>query len=147
MSEVNIPLLRKAVEWVEEQDKLPEAEREWDQTTWASARFTNPNDPDSIYDERMLGSGDYYMSWDEIQKLAEQRGLKCGTAYCVAGWIGQQTDSAYKLSWNPPGKLPVDDFAADVLGLTAEQADELFDEDNSAADVRSIAEGIAGEKL
>jgi hypothetical protein len=147
MSEVNIPLLRKAVEWVEEQDKLPEAEREWDQTTWAGARFIDPNDPSLVYDSYMLGSGEYYKTWDEIQRLAEQRGMTCGTAYCVAGWIGQQQDSAYKTTWNPPGKPPVDDFAQVVLGLTAEQADELFDEGNSAADIRRISESIAGEKL
>jgi hypothetical protein len=30
----NIPLLRKAVEWVEEQAALPEEERTWDQGVW-----------------------------------------------------------------------------------------------------------------
>lgn len=31
---VNVPLLRKAVEWVEEQVALPESERVWDQSEW-----------------------------------------------------------------------------------------------------------------
>ena len=34
MSEVNIPLLRKAVEWVEEQAALPVAQSQWDQSAW-----------------------------------------------------------------------------------------------------------------
>ena len=36
-NEVNIPLLRKAVEWAEAEATKPEIDREWDQSNWVNA--------------------------------------------------------------------------------------------------------------
>jgi hypothetical protein len=54
----------------------------------------------------------------------------------VAGWVETLKNptpiNAELLVWSPDGKIPdkffaVRDFAAEVLGLTNEQAEELFD--------------------
>lgn len=108
MTKVNVPLLRKAVEWVEEQDAIPGGS--WDQSVYVSTY------------------------------------APCGTVYCVAGYVGQLTDPRFKDTEQVNG-LHVETVASKALGLTEFQARELFDEDNSAPDVRRIAERIAGEKL
>lgn len=108
--EPNVPLLRKVVEWVEEQDRLPKSERVWNQIFW------------------------------------------CGTTYCIAGklalddgWqvLDSQSNTVHK------GGLAAwpDDIAKNLLGLAIGDASQLFDPDNTAADIRRIAEELAGERL
>jgi hypothetical protein len=121
----NIPLLRKAVEWVEEQDKL-ETNREWYQGGWF---------------ERSLGErsgGDHF----------------CDTAYCLAGWVALQagwtpvfeTDSTSLVERN--GVIAITEaVAARELGLDSMPAMWLFAASNSAERIRYMAERIAGEKL
>lgn len=133
MREVNIPLLRKAVEWVESQAALPGAEREWHQEIWfISAEDTH-----------------LYTAWGK--RLAEQALPSCGTACCVAGWVASQEEPLIyhhqsNMYYNRKGEEPAI-AAARLLGLTDSQADHLFSASNSAADIRRIAEGIAGETL
>jgi hypothetical protein len=130
----DVPLLRKTVEWVEEQEALTES-REWDQGSWYAAAYEEP--------------------W-------------CGTVYCVAGKI------ALDHGWKPCHFLPeaenwvkdgevrdIEELASEILGLRVciaersgfaacdpDQHDQaLFHGDNTAADVRRIAERIAGERL
>jgi hypothetical protein len=117
--EVNIPLLRKAVEWVEKQDKLPKQQRQWDQADWLS-----PEDVRIEFDTLAPG---------------------CGTAYCLAGYVAQLLDEDYKHSEEPDGKPHSADFADTALGLPADH--RMFSCNNSAADIRRIAESIAGESL
>lgn len=114
MSEVNVPLLRKMVEWVEEQEKLTEG-REWYQ-------------PTIIAHSVMLGlSRDNY----------------CGTVYCVAGKVA--VDNGWTNSMGDP--TAAIDYAESCLGLKHIPDHGLFVRDNTAEDIRRIAEDIAGEKL
>ena len=117
MSEVNIPLLRKAVEWVEEQDRLPEQQRQWNQ-------------------------------WNFVELESDRIDGGCGTAYCVAGYIGALVDARFtntSLIETEDGAMHVADVAEDALGLPDRHG--LFQCNNTAADIRRIAEGIAGERL
>lgn len=139
MTMVNVPLLRKAVEWVEEQDKLAVSghRSEWAQDQWMAYRTDDGLLVDGVFVDDATKA--------ELHRLAE-RG-ECGTAYCVAGYVGQLLDESYKYTWSPDGLPAVDDFAERALGLTTNQADLLFGGVNTADDVRRIAEEIAGEKL
>jgi hypothetical protein len=130
---MNIPLLRKAVEWVEEQDALATSKRKWYQGSWAQKRIDaaqeNVNDP------------------------------FCHTAVCVAGKIA--LDAGWVPVWDDQNEamfyadratkngvtLPIEHIAARELGLDVEDANDLFDGNNQAADIRMIAESIAGERL
>lgn len=151
----NIPLLRKAVEWVEGQEALNEG-REWHQADWV-----------------------VFPSLSSIQ-----RGGWCETAFCVAGKIAfdlgwniemEKTSEAFM---GPKGQEErVYAYASTIMSKTitdengdqekvyayasdiAEQAlgqryvdqphyvGDLFGGGNTAADIRRIAETIAGEKL
>jgi hypothetical protein len=124
---VNIPLLRKAVEWVEEQEKRPLHQRQWNQGHYV-----------------------HYNIWAGLK--VDDLGY-CGTTYCVAGYVGQLLEPRYSDDALPVGRLGepdlphVNDFAAEALGLTTPQADLLFSGSNTASQVRRIAERLAGEKL
>lgn len=103
----NIPLLRKVVEWVEEQDALPYDKCTWNQMYWAEES-------------------------------------NCGTVYCVAGKIAHDLHPDWSVD-------KIDKYAKGVamqaLEIGHEDADRLFHENNSAEDVREVAEWIAGERL
>lgn len=128
-NEINIPLLRKAIEWIEEQDALPREVRQWDQGNWVT--------PESDRVEMGYAPG-------------------CGTAYCVAGWIAKEihpelADTNEALI---DGKfVSTQQVAGQALGLPLESCgcccedNNLFYSLNTAADVRRIAEELAGEKL
>lgn len=125
---LNVPLLRKAVEWVEEQAALPEEQSEWYQGTWR-------------VDGEMLDRS-------------------CGTAYCMAGYIGQLLDERYRESQTVDG-MHVADFAGEALGLERPGPGEmlagvgsmghafqpLFHASNTVEDIRRIAERLAGGPL
>jgi hypothetical protein len=131
--EVNIPLLRKAVEWAEVEAAKPIVDRQWEQLhyRWEAV--------DAL--RAMRGS---WFSTDipnYEERLTTQR--SCGTAYCIAGYIhyvliGNEPAFAYSSSG---------DVAMEALGITEAQAEELFHASNSITDVRRIAEDIAGERL
>ena len=124
---VNIPLLRKAVEWAEAEAARPRQESRWFQGSYV---------------------------WD-----AESRSIalgvpatECGTAYCIAGYVGVLQDSAFNDSqWRIDDVTGVYTHVAEVaqeaLGITSAQADDLFKGDNSIKRVRQVAEQIAGKKL
>jgi hypothetical protein len=125
---VNVPLLRKAVEWVEEQASKPEGGN-WYQGSWVQYLANL-----SEYDRTWL--------WENYHVDPH-----CGTAYCMAGYIGQLYDDAYKTSdYNSDGEH-VSGFAREALGINHGQADQLFAGNNTAERIRQLAEEIAGEKL
>ena len=131
--EVNIPLLRKAVEWVEAEAERPFGESEWDQKSWVKA-----------YHEGSELFNPKTNCYEEVST--------CGTAYCVAGYVGQLLEPAYRDStwvWNKDkgGDIHVSNFAQEQLGITPEEGFRLFHADNTAEDIRRIAESIAGEPL
>ncbi len=111
---VNIPLLRKAVEWVEEQAALPTIDRQWYQGAY-----------------RMEGL------------LA---GRSCDTVMCVAGYVADLSGVGWRGNSDVTSEREyASDVAERLLGLPP--GHRLFLGDNTAADVRRIAEGIAGERL
>lgn len=140
MTDVNIPLLRKAVEWVEEQAALPEIDCQWNQARWTT--------PPSI----RAGDLIYQVEGDVSHTALKQIVNHCGTAYCVAGYIGQMLDERFvdedRIFDETTGSfIHVADFAAEALGINGGEASLLFDALNGPADVRNVAESIAGEKL
>lgn len=149
MTEVNVPLLRKAVEWVEEQATRPPRESEWAQNDWVSgpAKRAHRLVLDAYYESGMLI--DSY----GVDRAIAQMEPHCGTAFCVAGWVAQELDERYLQSENVDG-VHVSQFAAEALGIpygtlehTNEVKVELFGGTNTAEDIRMIAENLAGEKL
>jgi hypothetical protein len=140
--EVNIPLLRKGLEWVEWQDTLPMIDSEWNQ-----GDFVLPPEIKAftlIAGQRYIN--DHRMSTGELQALTEKVAPHCGSAYCFAGYIGQLEDARYARTDEVDG-IHVGQFAQEQLGITEYQAEALFSADNTAKDIREICESIAGEPL
>lgn len=125
MSEVNIPLLRKAVEWVEQQDALPKEKREWLQ--------------------------EYYVVVEDLRIFDLHHKVGCGTAYCVAGYIGAMVDERYQEGQWGGGDSTANEHVSTVaeraLGLSDIQSSLLFNGSNTAARIRALAEEFAGEAL
>lgn len=129
----NIPYLRKMVEWVETEAERTE-DREWYQATWMSPG-------------------------QEAQIDFGQQIDFCDTACCVAGKVAllegwrPQTYNGSPSSGFTGNVIRGDEtrhashVAREVLGLTMDQADVLFEASNTASDIREIAEEIAGERL
>ena len=130
---LNIPLLRKQVEWVEAQEQRAGSERHWFQSSWTKG---------------LIG-------------LAQQdlNDPYCGSAMCVAGKVS--FDAGWKPIWDQEADghkyavyaakggvtMSIDQIAQDELGITIEQAELLFAGYNNASDIRTYAEAIAGERL
>lgn len=137
--EVNIPLLRKAVEWVEQEAAKPAIDREWFQGAWVST----PEDLAHELADGLARSVDVYAVSEALEP-------HCGTAFCLAGYVGQMLDARYAAVDTVDG-VHVSDFAAVALGVDHEPGEgeriPLFHSENTAADVRRIAESIAGERL
>jgi len=138
MPDVNIPLLRKAVEWAEAEAMKPIELCEWNQYDWIA-------DKDEKNAARLrIASGMHDLSSAALAKKSPE----CGTCYCIAGYItheivgepsGLYSTFATGDSWS--------DVAANALGISENAAELLFRADNTIEDVRRIAESIAGEKL
>lgn len=126
-STVNVPLLRKAVEWAE-----AEAAKPWDQCLWYQ--------------------GDWVAPEGEVARYGE---VKCGTAYCIAGYAAMLTLGKGE-SFDECGGI-VDAKGRDVehaserarreLGIDTWEAERLFSAGNDIDRVRYLAEEIAGEPL
>jgi hypothetical protein len=136
---INTPLLRKAVEWVEEQAALDVSARQWRQSSWIAPAVT--------FDEVAVNDDHEFYQAFTVEPT-------CRTKACVAGKL--VLDAGYtrfrRVDWsidsvmteNGWEQIPV--VARRLLG--AENFDGgLFDLSNTAEDVRRIAEDIAGEKL
>jgi len=133
MPDVNIPLLRKAVEWAEAEAMKPDELCEWEQTMWV----TTPQDQTDSR-ARLAESGPRgRIGWME---KAAMRAPECGTCYCIAGYIAHEVEGMAIGG-------SADEAAGDLLGISTDNADELFNANNTIEDVRRIAESIAGEKL
>lgn len=126
MSEVNIPLLRKVVEWAEAEHAKGKNHAGFPLGEWYQG---------------------HWVTWSASP---------CGTSYCIAGYVGileddrlaelakegrwsyTHEDGEYVSSWT---------VAQKALGLTQFQAADLFKATNTITQVRAIAERIAGEAL
>ena len=129
MSRPDIPLLRKAVEWVEEQDKLPIDQRQWYQGDYIS-RFRHLWAKFLQIRGSAVAEGVNEETFDSMQ-----REPVCGTCYCVAGYIAMQDNPAYT-NRDIVDEVHVADYAMRLLGLDRWEAQHLFAGTNSAADVR-----------
>lgn len=115
---INIPLLRKVVEWVEEQEALSTGKRQWKQ-----------------------------MIWFERNNWCGTRCCVAGKVALLEGWepVWEENETArVEKDGEVQGVALV---ARDLLGLNSFQADRLFAARNTAADVRYYAEQLAGERL
>lgn len=128
--------LRKGVEWVEEQAKLPRRRRTWRQESWRTPE-------------------DLRLAWGHAQG--------CGTAFCLAGYLGQLLEPRFAdteyVRFPDSGTYPdvhVSAFVDHVLGLPRSEGRALIDGtsrhvlwqgENTAADIRRIAEELAGGPL
>lgn len=160
---LNIPLLRKTVEWVEEQEALDireaenwvtESEVKWHQESWVHGTITG----------KQVSAVSKY---NEVLNAYEV----CGTTYCFAGkivadtgqWIPvilfdmDDTNNLIGTEWGSGTIVNketlqvsgVQEEALALLGLDAHDMDEnfLFSGSNSAGQIREIAEYMAGERL
>ena len=124
---VNIPLLRKAVEWAEAEAAKPPELCEWVQAWWRTA----PDASEGSWEWRVRNGRH---RWDAVARSHE-----CGTTYCIAGYIAEQVAGRVESGWSQ--------IAQEALGIHALAASRLFDAVNTIQDVRRIAEEIAGERL
>lgn len=127
MSDVNIPLLRKAVEWAEAEAAKPKSECQWEQKYYVLP----------VPDETNL-MGWYNAETVKQTRQALGRSDDCGTCYCIAGYIAHVSGREFTYATAEP-------IALEELGLTNDH--NLFLASNSITTVREIAERIAGEKL
>ncbi len=140
MTTPDVGWLRKAVEWVESQDALPEIDSEWAQGNYLS--------PPGFRAVALVHSA---MPWlvatpHQGQLIIERIAPYCGTAYCVANWVAAQVEPEYRHA-EVVDEVHCSEFAKRVLGLTDHQAAMLFNAGNTAADIRTYAEAFAGEPL
>lgn len=159
---VNIPLLRKCVEWAEvEHARGPLSQ--WNQACWAepfeSVVWARVYDearqeyPEATYEELSDITDKTVKAWEVPT---------CGTAYCVAGYaamvsgltdehgIELNTDAVRDVLGEDAADIDLhswEDVGRTLLGLTKFQAGWLFNGDNTIERVRDIAEEIAGERL
>lgn len=133
MSEINVPLLRKAVEWAEAEAAKPKELCRWMQSLYICP---SPADLETLTPEQLAQLG----GRDCVTTASHGKDASCGTCFCVAGWI------AFELEGNMSYQSTYD-IARKALGLTGREASDLFDACNSIEQVREIAEEIAGEKL
>jgi hypothetical protein len=127
--EVNVPLLRKVVEWVEAEDKLDPRRREWDQE--------NVIVPEDV----------------RVRDFGHEPG--CGTAYCAAGAVAAMVDERFvNARYNRWGYVQLDSgewisaigTASRALGIEGVEH-SLFRAYNTASNIRAEAERLAGERL
>src|SRR5690349_13472990 len=132
-STVNIPLLRKAVEWAEGKAAKPPELCEWEQQRYVVYPTEAEARENGIYGETTITRG---------------RSPECGTCFCIAGWVAYQAagNRDYADAFDIASTaLGLDDLDAEIDGIPPHVA--LFSASNTIADVRRIAEEIAGERL
>lgn len=138
-STVNVPLLRKGIEWAEAEDRARTDTKpsQWDQTSWVGG---------APIDE---------LSYDEMVSSVKLTEMECGTTCCIAGWIGFLTLRPGEYI-NGVGTIfnennvrveHCSDRAQRELGLDNQQAWDLFYRSHDIESVRTLAESIAGERL
>lgn len=89
------------------------------------------------------------------------RKVDCGTAACLAGWVVIQEypeagfvrdrydigNTYSRVDILPEGKAPlVDEVAFQLLGITSDQADVLFDERNTIGHLKAMRDLLAADE-
>ena len=141
VSSVNIPLLRKSVEWAEAEAVKPWRFRQWNQQDWLKSSK-------DFWGQTRDAFGRFIRGGKRLQKDPS-----CGTCCCIAGWVAleagaQEIPHMPGMCQTPDGELRVvAELARKELGLSYQQGSHLFNADNTIKDIRRIAEAIAGERL
>lgn len=148
MTEVNIPLLRKGVEFVEAEAAKPRNKSRWNQGDWIVTRLQAARRRNKLSQPQFLG----YNGAQSLRKEYEtqhERTKECGTLYCFAGYIAslEHEDKDLVRGEYRGSNLHPQSVAQKALGLDMHQAGLLFSGKNTAKDIRKIAESIAGERL
>ena len=134
--ELDRALLRKGLDWVDEQDDRYQRgeDGQWRQATWLSVAED-------------LGFGFGYTGEFVELGIAE---MSCGTSGCLCGYlatvVGAEVSACgvYNVRFN--GLNPVD-FGAQLLGISRENANWLFTADNDRETLHDIASQLAGEPM
>lgn len=133
---VNVPLLRKGLEWVEEQAALPVTRRRWNQGSYVV--------PWRRWLLSQVSAAEYHKAVFQSETGAL---FDCGTACCFAGYIAQEAEPGFNELSIEDQSQSARDVAIKHLGISEWEARHLFNGDIGPAAIRSICEKIAGEPL
>ncbi len=168
MSEFNIERLRSAIDWAEREAAKETSRTDassgglWDQQAWMRGLPSK-----RVRKIKSVRYGGMYGDTIDSELQGELRQVKCGTSYCVAGHVcADEGDAFLAYDWEVDGDgrvhadlvvprgsdeaMDVQSRARELLGITWQEAHELFAGYNTITDVRRIAEKIAaahGEEL
>lgn len=131
----DIPLLRKVVEWVEEQEQLDPNDRSWRQNHWALRRSSSTECRTAFcVAGKVVDDAGFTVLWGYDPADPDSQDESWGFAsFCYNSKTNQV--------------MSIRDAAADLLGIDSYDADRLFAHYNDAAEIRSICERIAGQPL
>lgn len=128
MPELNVPLLRKTMEHI---DDLP------DYTEALRALALGEGEPDPRPDYWWQGTWKTHLARAGFSTVQVEQ---CGTAACFAGWAAILDGEAERNPWES-----IADQARRVLGLTFSQADRLFAAYNSREDLHRLVEEFTAD--
>lgn len=123
---IDVPLLRKAVEWVEAEAQKEWRDREWIQGSWFMVRES---------DTGFCGTACCVAGWVAMQDES---------VTMEVGPYGEPTD---RVTTSGGHTMHVAEYARDRLGLEEWEADVLFSGANDAEDIRHLAEQFVGDEL
>lgn len=136
MSEINVPLLRKTLDWAHEewQKHLRGEISEWQQGTW------------------MINTADLYEHSEKVY-AAFRAGQACGTACCIAGKVA--LDDGWHTTYAGLGGRIYRDgesrsaffVGAELLGLDEDQATELFSGSNTIYNLYAVAGALTNGEI
>lgn len=147
---IDIPRLRKLVEWVEEQDMKPVGLSTWEQDNW----ITQSQDYEYAHDILQF-QGLQHLS-DMGLRNAQRYEHDCEAAFCAAGKVVADEHGVASMLTTMvrlpdvdavPNIVPIAVEAQRLLGLDEGQASALFASGNDADTIRRLAEEFAGERL
>ena len=130
MTKKQVALLEDAVAWVQAEADKPLRDRQWDQSNWRLSAFDHASE--ILWEEDVMRP-----DLDDILRVADH----CGTAFCLAGYVGQKLDPRYR-EYSTVDGVHVSEFARDALGISESDADMLFEASNKASMIRDFAEQI-----
>lgn len=151
LPKLNLDLLERAVNWAERSEKkqIEPDEPTWYQGSWGRKLLSKWV---THYGRNDKG----HFTGQNTEKLQA-----CGTAFCIAGYVGQVTGNA---KWDGTTWVPTQEIVpysgdvvkldaecdvfwyragAAILGLTDKEAYTLFSANNSLARVKTISRNIA----
>lgn len=154
----NVPALRKTWEWVSAEAEKPDVVRAWKQDYWRTTREMNPSffrDMDACADDLGFDTRDCKTAMCFAGHAADTAGIvwtdgdEVIVDDKVVALIGEEAAADLE-EWGYHGIVSVSNFAEVYLGLTGDEAEDLFDGSNSVVAIREVLERVferAGETL